>query len=131
MEQLRNINMDGVKQKLSELEDGGVKKSDIEEVRQKILANTQLVMKMNKTVMDVEKLTETTRQHVDKRIEGNRDIIMKHTDQIEVLQKDAIDLKDVVMKSKRNLAMQSSLRSKIEAQAEANETTQKTEMDDE
>ena len=115
MEQLRNINMDGVKQKLAELEEGGVKKSDIEEVRQKILANTQLVMKMNKTVMDVEKLTETTRQHVDKRIEGNRDIIMKHTDQIEVLQKDAIDLKDVVMKSKRNLAMQSSLRSKIEA----------------
>ena len=115
MEQLRSINMDGVKQKLAEIEDGGVKRSDIEEVRQKILANTQLVMKMNKTVMDVEKLTEATRQHVDKRIEGNRDIIMKHTDQIEVLQKDAIDLKDVVMKSKRNLAMQSSLRSKIEA----------------
>ena len=107
--------MEGFKTKLSEIEEALAKKSNADDVQQKILESSTLVAKINKTVMEVEKQTEFTKQHVDKRIEGNRDTIMKHTDQIELLQKDAIDLKDVVMKSKRNLAMQSSLRSKIEA----------------
>lgn len=91
------------------------KKLDIEDFQKAILENSQLVMKMNKTVTEIEKSTEATKQHCDKKIDGNRELLMKHTDQIEVLQKEAMELKDVVMKSKRNLAMQSSLRSKIEA----------------
>ena len=59
---------------------------------------------MNKTVREIEKETSDTRQHVERKIEANRDTLVKHTDQIVDVQKGVSDLKDVVMKSKRSLA---------------------------
>ena len=80
MEQLRNINMEGVKQQLIDLEAAMASKSDIEDVQKRILDFSQVVAKMNKTVVEVEKESAGVKQFTERKIEGNRDILMKHTE---------------------------------------------------
>ena len=94
------------------------KKSDIEEFQKKILELTQVVAKSNKTVREVEKESADVKQLIDKRITSNLDLLVKHTEQIDQLQKDLLDLKDVVLKQKRGNAVAGSLRAKLEKAAE-------------
>ena len=117
MAQLREINVDGIKMDMSKLETEMAKKTDIEDQTKKLIGFNEVITKMNKTVSEVEKECSNTTQYTNRRIEGSRDILTKHTEQIEALQKDTMDIRDVVMKSKRSGANANSLRAKLEAQA--------------
>ena len=55
MEQLRNLNIDSVKQQVADLELKSAKRSDIEDVMKKVLDNAQIIQKSSKTITDVEK----------------------------------------------------------------------------
>ena len=55
MEQLRNLNIDSVKQQVADLELKSAKRSDIEDVMKKVLENAQIIQKSSKTITDVEK----------------------------------------------------------------------------
>ena len=59
------------------------KQSDIDKAMEKMNDFSSVINKVNKTVIEVEKESNSTKQYTDRRIEGNRDIIMKHTEQIE------------------------------------------------
>ena len=59
------------------------KQSDIDKAMEKMNDFSTVINKINKTVVEVEKESNATKNYTDRRIEGNRDIIMKHTEQIE------------------------------------------------
>ena len=55
MEQLRNINLDALRQELARIEQETTKKSEFDSSMKKFVEFNQIVTNVNKTVMDVEK----------------------------------------------------------------------------
>ena len=56
------------------------KQSDIDKAMERMNDFSTVINKVNKTVVEVEKESNGTKQYTDRRIEGNRDILMKHTE---------------------------------------------------
>ena len=78
MAQLREINVDALKMELTRIDSEMTKKIDVDKAMKQLVDFNETMVKVSKTVSEVEKESNNTAQYTNRRIEGNRDILMKN-----------------------------------------------------
>ena len=114
MEQLRNLNIDGVKQQVADLELSRAKITDIEDVMKKIIENSQLIQKSTNTVVEVEKNNAAQQRQVQRTMEKNSERIRTNEEVIEKLEEEIAKLTESILKSRTKAAVGNSMRQRLE-----------------
>ena len=114
MEQLRNLNIDGLKQQVADLELNRAKITDIEDIMKKIIENSKLIQKSTDTVVEVEKNNAAQQRQVQRTMEKNSERIRTNEETLEKLEEEIAKLTESILKSRTKAAVGNSMRQRLE-----------------